>query len=158
MASAGTLLAFAVPGDQIKSQADQIAQLRSDAVSLSAEPTYIEDGGEPSTDTSGHHLESARAVVVVPTVEEWNAKASRRFNVLATKEAYETITVAEMRELEALDALRERQLAPMSIEEMFRASEARRQTDTLIEALKSYVAFYDPRKRPPHHAARKAKV
>ena len=158
MASAGTLMACALPANQVENESEQVAELHPNTLTESAVPSSTVGAVHGSVETSATNIDSAKFSVPIPEIEEWGTKASKRFHILATKEAYGTITPSELRELAALDALRERQLAPTSIEEMLRASEARRQTDALIDALKSYVAFYDPRRRSPHQASRKAKA
>lgn len=96
--------------------------------------------------------------IALPQHLEWNAKASRRFQALAIKEAFGKITPQERREIETLDALRETELAPSSADEIMQGLEAKRQTDALIEALKGYVQFFDSRERPKNSPARKAKA
>ncbi len=154
LASAGTMMAFALPQQQVDSGSGEIAGIRSDLLTESVIPEAVfNPTAENSAATEEPDLVEYSVTAVAP--EEWNAKASKRFNALAVKEAYETITAAELCELKALDGLRERQLAPVTIDEILRAQEARRQTDTLIDALKNYVAFYDTRQRSKDYTARK---
>ena len=147
-------MAFALPQQQCDSDTGDVAEIHSDLLTESVLPESIFN---PSAEFSAttEELDLEEYAVAAIGGEEWNTKASRRFDELAVKEAYETITAAELRELKALDGLRERQLAPVTIDEILHAQEARRQTDTLIDALKNYVAFYDTRQRSKDYSARK---
>lgn len=100
--------------------------------------------------SSKESFETADVVVMnsLSVIDGWDGATQKRYSELAVREALETITPSEERELKNLETARERTLAPPSYEEIVRSVEAKRRTEDLISALSRYVTLYDPNFSP----------
>ena len=90
------------------------------------------------------------AVTITPVestfdADRWDAEKNSRFKVLARKEALEDLSVEEFSELESLTRLRRLKLYPRTADEILWQRGQQKVTQGLVQALKAYVKYYEPK-------------